>query len=136
MARIDQLEREKLGARQQQLYDEIMRTRPRGKLSGPFSVWIHRPDIAEPANALANCFRIAPKLDKRLIEVSQRSARNSDSGSTPRSRVGPIFPCRQENNGKIFSIPPDSACKINTLRDDFRSIAGNFVSLLRALAGN
>jgi 4-carboxymuconolactone decarboxylase len=69
MARIDQLEREKLGARKQQLYDEIMRTRPRGKLSGPFSVWIHRPDIAEPANAMANCFRVAPKLDKRLIEL-------------------------------------------------------------------
>jgi len=69
MARIDQVEREKLCARQQQLYDEIMRTRPRGKLSGPFSVWIHRPDIAEPANALANCFRVSPKLDKRLIEL-------------------------------------------------------------------
>ena len=69
MARIDQVEREKLGARQQQLYDEIMRTRPRGKLSGPFSVWIHRPDIAEPANGLANCFRVNPKLDKRLIEL-------------------------------------------------------------------
>jgi len=67
MARIDQVEREKLCARQQQLYDEIMRTRPRGKLSGPFSVWIHRPDIAE--HALANCFRVSPKLDKRLIEL-------------------------------------------------------------------
>src|SRR5215813_3246677 len=69
MARIEQVEREKLTARQQQLYDDIMRTRPRGKLSGPFSVWIHRPDIAEPANALANCFRVSPKLDKRLIEL-------------------------------------------------------------------
>jgi 4-carboxymuconolactone decarboxylase len=69
MPRIEQVEREKLGARQLQLYDEIMRTRPRGKLSGPFSVWIHRPDIAEPANALANCFRVSPKLDKRLIEL-------------------------------------------------------------------
>jgi len=46
MARIEQVERDKLGARQQALYDEIMRTRPRGKLSGPLSVWIYRPDIA------------------------------------------------------------------------------------------
>jgi 4-carboxymuconolactone decarboxylase len=69
MARIEQIEREKLGPRQQALYDEIMRTRPRGKLSGPFSVWIHRLDIAEPTNALANCFRVTPKLDKRLIEL-------------------------------------------------------------------
>ena len=69
MARIEQVERDKLTARQQTLYDDIMRTRPRGKLSGPFSVWIHRPDIAEPANGLANCFRVSPKLDKRLIEL-------------------------------------------------------------------
>jgi len=69
MARIEPLERDKLRPREQQLYDDIMRTRPRGNLSGPFSVWIHRPDIAEPANGLANCFRVSPKLDKRLIEL-------------------------------------------------------------------
>lgn len=61
MTRIDQLERDKLSVRQRTLYDDIMRTRPRGKLSGPFSVWIHRPDIAEPANGLANCFRVSPQ---------------------------------------------------------------------------
>jgi 4-carboxymuconolactone decarboxylase len=69
MARIEQAAREKLDARAQQLYDDIMRTRPRGKLSGPFSVWLYRPDIAEPANELANCFRVSPTLDKRLIEL-------------------------------------------------------------------
>ena len=69
MARIEQVERDKLTARQQALYDDIMRTRPRGKLSGPFSVWIYRPDIAEPANGMANCFRLSPNLDKRLIEL-------------------------------------------------------------------
>ena len=58
MARVDEVKRENLDARQQQLYDDIMRTRPRGKLSGPFSVWMHTPDIAEPANGLANCFRV------------------------------------------------------------------------------
>jgi len=69
MARIDEVKRENLTARQQQLYDDIMRTRPRGSLSGPFSVLIHTPDIAEPANSLANCFRVSPKLGKRLIEL-------------------------------------------------------------------
>jgi 4-carboxymuconolactone decarboxylase len=69
MSRIEQVQRENLAPRQQQLYDDIMRTRPRGNLSGPFSVWIYRPDIAEPANALANCFRVSPTLDKRLIEL-------------------------------------------------------------------
>jgi 4-carboxymuconolactone decarboxylase len=69
MARVDEVKRENLTARQQRLYDDIMRTRPRGSLSGPFSVWIHTPDIAEPANGLANCFRVNPKLAKRLIEL-------------------------------------------------------------------
>ncbi|HUI15226.1 MAG TPA: carboxymuconolactone decarboxylase family protein [Xanthobacteraceae bacterium] len=69
MARVDEVKPEVLDARQRRLYDDIMRTRPRGKLSGPFSVWMHRPDIAEPANALADCFRVHPRLDKRLIEL-------------------------------------------------------------------
>jgi 4-carboxymuconolactone decarboxylase len=69
MARIDPVTPENLYARQRQLYDGIMRTRPRGTLSGPFSVWINTPDIAEPADGLANCFRVNPRLDKRLIEL-------------------------------------------------------------------
>ena len=69
MSRIDPVKRDDLNPRQQKLYDDIMRTRPRSGLSGPFSVWIHTPDIAEPADRLANCFRVAPKLDKRLIEL-------------------------------------------------------------------
>jgi 4-carboxymuconolactone decarboxylase len=69
MARIEDVKREDLTPRQLKLYDGIMRTRPRGSLSGPFSVWINTPDIAEPADGLANCFRVNPKLDKRLIEL-------------------------------------------------------------------
>jgi len=69
MARIEDVKRENLNPRQQQLYDDIMRTRPRSGLSGPFSVWIHTPDIAGPADGLANCFRVSPKLEKRLIEL-------------------------------------------------------------------
>ncbi len=69
MARIEDVKRENLNARQQKLYDDIIRSRPRGNLSGPFSVWIHTPEIAEPADGLANCFRVNPKLDKRLVEL-------------------------------------------------------------------
>jgi 4-carboxymuconolactone decarboxylase len=69
MARVDEVKREDLSARQQRLYDDIIRSRPRGNLSGPFSVWIHTPDIAEPADGLANCFRVNPKLEKRIIEL-------------------------------------------------------------------
>jgi 4-carboxymuconolactone decarboxylase len=69
MARIDDVKRDNLTPRQLKLYDGIMRTRPRGNLSGPFSVWINTPDIAEPADGLANCFRVNPELEKRLIEL-------------------------------------------------------------------
>jgi len=69
MARVDEVKRDNLDPRQQRLFDDIMHTRPRGKLSGPFSVWMHTPDIAEPANGLADCFRVHPRLDKRLIEL-------------------------------------------------------------------
>jgi 4-carboxymuconolactone decarboxylase len=69
MARVDEVRRDDLDPRQQSLFDDIMRTRPRGKLSGPFSVWMHTPDIAEPANGLADCFRVHPRLEKRLIEL-------------------------------------------------------------------
>jgi 4-carboxymuconolactone decarboxylase len=69
MARTEEVKRESLDPRQQQLYDGIMRSRPRPTLSGPFSVWIHTPEICEPADALANAFRFNHKLDQRLIEL-------------------------------------------------------------------
>jgi 4-carboxymuconolactone decarboxylase len=71
MARMDEVKRQDLNARQQALFDDLMRTRPpdRKTLTGPFSVWIHTPDIAEHADRLVNCFRVNPKLDKRLIEL-------------------------------------------------------------------
>jgi 4-carboxymuconolactone decarboxylase len=69
MARIDPVNREELSARQRQLYDNIMLTRPSGPLTGPFTVWIHTPEIAEHADRLANCFRFNSKLEKRLIEL-------------------------------------------------------------------
>jgi len=69
MARIDEVKREALTARQQRVYDDIMRSRPRPNLTGPFSVWIHTPDIAEHADRLVASFRVAPKLDRRLLEL-------------------------------------------------------------------
>jgi 4-carboxymuconolactone decarboxylase len=69
MARIEQVKRENLDQRQQQLYDTIMRSRPRATLSGPFSVLIHTPDLAQPINEIADCLRHNSRLDKRLIEL-------------------------------------------------------------------
>ncbi|HEX4408595.1 MAG TPA: carboxymuconolactone decarboxylase family protein [Xanthobacteraceae bacterium] len=69
MSRIENVSKDELDARQQKLYDEIMRDRPRPQLSGPFSIWINTPGIAEPSNALANFFRHQCKLDQRLVEL-------------------------------------------------------------------
>jgi 4-carboxymuconolactone decarboxylase len=68
MARVEEVRRDELTARQQKIYDDISRTRG-GRLGGPFSVWIRTPDIAEHADRLTNCFRPAGKLEKRLIEL-------------------------------------------------------------------
>lgn len=69
MARIDEIKREQLSPRQQQLHDEFLRSRPRKTLTGPFAVLIHSPDIAEPADRLVNFYRGTPKLTRRLIEL-------------------------------------------------------------------
>lgn len=69
MSRIPVVNRENLSPRQQELHDRLLRTRPRSHLTGPFAVWIHTPDIAEHADRLVSAFRVAPKLDRRLIEL-------------------------------------------------------------------
>lgn len=69
MARIEDVNREKLSPRQQQLHDDFLRSRPHKTLTGPFSVLIHMPDIAEPADKLVNYYRGKSKLGRRLIEL-------------------------------------------------------------------
>src|ERR1700728_451559 len=69
MARIDEIKREDLAPRQQQLYDDFLLSRPRKTLTGPFAVLIHTPDIAAPADQLVNYYRKDPKLGRRLIEL-------------------------------------------------------------------
>jgi 4-carboxymuconolactone decarboxylase len=69
MARIDAIKKEDLSPRQRQLHDEFLRSRPRNVLTGPFSVLIHTPDIAEPTDKLVNYYRRTPKLGRRLIEL-------------------------------------------------------------------
>jgi 4-carboxymuconolactone decarboxylase len=69
VARIEDVKREKLNARQQQLYDDFLKSRPRNTLTGPFAVLIQTPDIAEPADKLVNHYRQNSKLGRRLIEL-------------------------------------------------------------------
>jgi 4-carboxymuconolactone decarboxylase len=69
MARIGEVKRDELNARQQALHDDFLRSRPRKTLTGPFGVLIHTPDIAEPADKLVNYYRTDPTLGRRLIEL-------------------------------------------------------------------
>jgi 4-carboxymuconolactone decarboxylase len=69
MARIEDLNRETLSPRQQALHDDFLKSRPHRTLTGPFSVLIHAPDIAEPADKLVSYYRTNPKLGRRLIEL-------------------------------------------------------------------
>jgi 4-carboxymuconolactone decarboxylase len=69
MARIEDVRREDLPPRQQEMLDALLRSRPRKTLTGPFSVLIHTPGIAEPADRLVNYFRHKPVLGRRLIEL-------------------------------------------------------------------
>ena len=69
MARIAEIKRDELSPRQQELHDDFLRARPRKTLTGPFSVLIHTPDIAEPTDKLVNYFRQNPKIGRRLVEL-------------------------------------------------------------------
>jgi 4-carboxymuconolactone decarboxylase len=69
MARIDEVKREQLSPRQQQLHDEFLKSRPRNTLTGPFAVLIHTPEIAEPADKLVNYYRQKAKIGRRLVEL-------------------------------------------------------------------
>ncbi len=69
MARVDEVKRENLSPRQQELHDEFLKSRPRATLTGPFSVLIHTPDIAEPADKLVNYYRQKARIGRRLVEL-------------------------------------------------------------------
>jgi 4-carboxymuconolactone decarboxylase len=69
MARVGEVKRESLSPRQQELHDEFLKSRPRATLTGPFSVLIHTPDIAEPADKLVNYYRQKAKIGRRLVEL-------------------------------------------------------------------
>ncbi len=69
MARFEDVHRKDLDPRQQELFDDITRRRPRPSVSGPFAIWMHIPEIAASTNALTNYLRHSAKLGQRLIEL-------------------------------------------------------------------
>lgn len=60
---------EQMTQHQQRVYDAIM-AGPRGKVRGPLAVWLHRPGLAEHAQALGQYCRYDSSLPPRLSELA------------------------------------------------------------------
>jgi 4-carboxymuconolactone decarboxylase len=67
VARLDPLPLEQLTPEQKALYDVLFSKRKR--VTGPFTVWLHNPALADAANRLVQALRHDAKLDKRLYEL-------------------------------------------------------------------
>lgn len=58
-----------LNNEQQQVHDQI-RSGPRGVVRGPLAIWLHRPGLAERAQALGAYCRYDSSLEPRLSELA------------------------------------------------------------------
>lgn len=76
MARLPELDEEKLSADQRKIYDDIKRVR--GRVRGPFAVWLRNAELAQHALGLQDMFASRVKMERRLIQlmilVAARSA--------------------------------------------------------------
>ena len=69
MSRIEPLSPDALSDRQKQVHDAIA-SGPRGRVRGPLAVWLHRPDLADRAQALGRYCRYDSLLEPRLSELA------------------------------------------------------------------
>jgi 4-carboxymuconolactone decarboxylase len=69
MSRIRELDPAALSAEQKRVYDAIA-SGPRGRVRGPLAVWLHRPQLADRAQALGEYCRYGTSLEKRLSELA------------------------------------------------------------------
>lgn len=60
---------DEMNPKQKEIYDYILRTRPRTGLSGPFGPWLAVPEIAEPASQLGKACRYDTSLSFRESEL-------------------------------------------------------------------
>lgn len=67
MSRIPPLDPGAMGAEQKRIHD-LIASGPRGRVRGPLAVWLHRPGLAEPAQALGAYCRYETSLPPRLSE--------------------------------------------------------------------
>ena len=68
MARVSPPSVQDMSADQKRIYD-IIASGPRGRVRGPLAVWLHRPRMAEPAQALGQFCRYDSSLSPRLSEL-------------------------------------------------------------------
>ena len=69
MSRVPDIVPDKLNPDQRKIYDQIMSTRPEGKLFGPSSLWIRDVNLAEATGQMAKVLRHGGKLDAPLFEL-------------------------------------------------------------------
>ncbi|VCU71888.1 hypothetical protein PIGHUM_03979 [Pigmentiphaga humi] len=69
MARLQPPERDTMSEHQRRIYDAIA-SGPRGKVRGPLAIWLHRPGLAEHAQALGQYCRYDSSLPPRLSELA------------------------------------------------------------------
>jgi 4-carboxymuconolactone decarboxylase len=69
MTRIRELDPATMTAEQKAVHDAIA-SGPRGRVRGPLAVWLHRPQLADRAQALGEYCRYGTSLEKRLSELA------------------------------------------------------------------
>lgn len=67
MARLPDLDENTLSVEQRKIYDDIMRVR--GRVRGPFAVWLRNAELAEGALKLQDMFAARVKLERRLVQL-------------------------------------------------------------------
>jgi 4-carboxymuconolactone decarboxylase len=67
MGRLPEIEEAKLSPEQRRVYDEINRVR--GRVRGPFAIWLRNPELAESALKLQDMFASRVKLERRLVQL-------------------------------------------------------------------
>lgn len=67
VARLPELDEAKLSPEQKTIYDDIMRVR--GRVRGPFAVWLRNAELAEGTLKLQDMFAARVKLERRLIQL-------------------------------------------------------------------
>jgi 4-carboxymuconolactone decarboxylase len=67
MARLPELDYERLTAEQREIYDRIKSVR--GQVRGPFAVWLRNAELARHTLELQDLFASRAKLERRLVQL-------------------------------------------------------------------